>query len=138
MSEKEKSGRRSSAASNRPSFVRFVAVGSAVAAVIAVAVGPTDVFGADRNYVGTYAPDEARVPSAFGPDGLVAYREVDEMDVPSIVVKRAPAAVSQALLTGSGRAYVVGPGRNPPARRPPTHECHERREKVQSEARRRE
>lgn len=52
--------------------------------------GPIDVFGPGRNYVGTYAPDETRIPSAFGPDGLVAYWEVDEMDVPSIVVKRVP------------------------------------------------
>ncbi len=55
--------------------------------------GPTDVFDADRNYVGTFAIDDARIPSAFGPDGLVAFWEVDEMDVPSIVVKRVPAAV---------------------------------------------
>lgn len=54
--------------------------------------GPIDVFGPDRGYVGTYAPGETRIP-AFGPDGLVAFWEVDEMDVPSIVVKRVPAAV---------------------------------------------
>lgn len=55
--------------------------------------GPTDVFDADRNYVGTYAPDEARIPSAFGPDGLVAFWELDEMDVPSIVVRQLPVRV---------------------------------------------
>ncbi|MCY4571497.1 MAG: hypothetical protein OXF01_01745 [Gemmatimonadetes bacterium] len=54
--------------------------------------GPIDVFGADRGYVGTYA-GETRMPSAFGPDGLVAFWEVDEMDVPSIVVKRVPEGV---------------------------------------------
>ena len=54
--------------------------------------GPIDVFGPDRSYVGTYAP-ETRMPSAFGPDGLVAFWEVDEMDVPSIVVKRVPEVV---------------------------------------------
>ncbi len=55
--------------------------------------GPIDVFGPGRNYVGTYAPGATRIPSAFGPDGLVAYWEVDEMDVPSIVVKRVPEGV---------------------------------------------
>ena len=55
--------------------------------------GPIDVFGPDRNYVGTYAPGETRIPAAFGPDGLVAYWEVDEMDVPSIVVMRVPEGV---------------------------------------------
>ena len=54
--------------------------------------GPIDVFGPDRNYVGTYAPGETRIP-AFGPDGLVAFWEVDEMDVPSIVVMRVPEGV---------------------------------------------
>jgi len=54
--------------------------------------GPIDIFGADRNYVGTY-PGETRMPSAFGPDGLVAFWEVDEMDGPAIVVTRVPPAV---------------------------------------------
>ena len=53
--------------------------------------GPIDIFGAGRNYVGTY-PGGTRMPSAFGPDGLVAFWEVDEMDVPSIVVRRVPPA----------------------------------------------
>ncbi|MDE2653823.1 MAG: hypothetical protein OXI71_08405 [Gemmatimonadota bacterium] len=55
--------------------------------------GPIDVFGTDRSYLGTYAPGETGIPSAFGPDGLVAFWEVDEMDVPSIVVKRVPEGV---------------------------------------------
>ena len=53
---------------------------------------PIDVFGADREYVGTFA-EEARMPAAFGPDGLVAYWEFDELDVPTIVVKRLPEEV---------------------------------------------
>lgn len=52
--------------------------------------GPIDIFGADRGYVGTY-PGETGMPSAFGPDGLVAFWELDELDVPSIVVRRVPA-----------------------------------------------
>lgn len=49
--------------------------------------GPIDVFGPDRRYIGTF-PDSDEMPDAFGPDGLVAYWEFDELDVPTIVVKR--------------------------------------------------
>lgn len=55
--------------------------------------GPIDVFGPDRQYVGTFAAGTIRIPVAFGPDGLVAYWEVDELDVPTIVVKRLPVEV---------------------------------------------
>ena len=55
--------------------------------------GPIDVFGTDRQYVGTYAAEDIEMPEAFGPDGLVAYWEFDELDVPTIVVKRLPAEV---------------------------------------------
>lgn len=50
--------------------------------------GPIDVFGPDRRYVGTFAA--GTLPAAFGPDGLVAFWELDEMDVPTIIVKRLP------------------------------------------------
>lgn len=50
--------------------------------------GPIDVFGPNRQYLGTLAAGTATMPDAFGPDGLVAYWEVDELDVPTIVVKR--------------------------------------------------
>ncbi|MCY4573609.1 MAG: 6-bladed beta-propeller [Gemmatimonadetes bacterium] len=52
--------------------------------------GPIDVFGADRQYVGTFPAGATRIPRAFGPDGLVAFWELDELDVPGIVVKRLP------------------------------------------------
>ena len=55
--------------------------------------GPIDVFGPDRQYVGTFAAGTTTMPEAFGPDGLVAYWEIDELDVPSIVVKRLPGGV---------------------------------------------
>lgn len=55
--------------------------------------GPIDVFGPDRSYVGTYDPAETGIPVAFGPDGLAAFWEFDELDVPSIVVKRLPVEV---------------------------------------------
>lgn len=55
--------------------------------------GPIDVFGADREYVGTFSAGASGMPTAFGPDGLVAYWEFDEFDVPTIVVKRLPEEV---------------------------------------------
>ena len=55
--------------------------------------GPIDVFGADREYVGTFPAGAPEMPAAFGPDGLVVYWEFDEMDVPTIVVKRLPEEV---------------------------------------------
>ncbi|MXY17144.1 MAG: hypothetical protein F4Y57_09165 [Acidobacteria bacterium] len=55
--------------------------------------GPIDVFGSDRSYVGTYDPRDTGIPAAFGPDGLAAFWEFDELDVPSIVVKRLPVEV---------------------------------------------
>ena len=51
--------------------------------------GPIDVFDADGEYAGTLPP--AEMPDAFGPDGLVAFVETDDMDVPTIVVRRLPA-----------------------------------------------
>ncbi len=53
-----------------------------------VSRGPADVFSADGGYVGTLAPGDFRVPDAFGPDGLMAYVEVDDMDVPTVRVVR--------------------------------------------------
>ncbi len=55
--------------------------------------GPIDVFGPARQYIGTFAAGTISIPWAFGPDGLVAYWEVDEMDVPTVVVKRLPVEV---------------------------------------------
>jgi hypothetical protein len=50
--------------------------------------GPIDVLSGEGDYLGTLAPGAFVIPDAFGPDGLVAYIETDEMDVPRIVVKR--------------------------------------------------
>ena len=52
--------------------------------------GPIDVLGPDGEYRGTFATDQLEMPVAFGPGGLVAFVETDEMDVPTIVVKRLP------------------------------------------------
>ena len=53
-----------------------------------------DVISADGRYVGTFSPQSgAMMFAAFGPNGLVAYVEKDEFDVPAVVVKRLPPQV---------------------------------------------
>lgn len=53
--------------------------------------GPIDVITVAGEYLGTL-PD-SKMPNAFGPDGLVAYVEADELGVPTVVVKRLPAGI---------------------------------------------
>lgn len=55
--------------------------------------GPIDVFGADGQYVGTFVEGLTEMPNAFGPDGRAAFIELDEFDVPTIVVRTLPAEV---------------------------------------------
>ena len=55
--------------------------------------GPIDVFNADREYVGTFAAEDLDMPVAFGPGGMVAHWEFDELDVPTLVVRRLPEEV---------------------------------------------
>ena len=55
--------------------------------------GPIDVLGPGGEYRGTFARGEPGMPLAFGPDGLIAFVEHDEMDVATIVVKRLPEEV---------------------------------------------
>jgi len=50
--------------------------------------GPIDLLAPEGRYLGTLPAGEIRVPSAFGPDGLAAFVERDELDVPRVVVKR--------------------------------------------------
>ncbi len=50
--------------------------------------GPTDIVTPDGEYIGTLPPDGLRTPDAFGPGGLLAYIETDEMDVPTVRVLR--------------------------------------------------
>ena len=52
--------------------------------------GAIDLFTADGEYRGTIAEDGPRIPDAFGPDGLAAWIERDELDVPRVVVRRLP------------------------------------------------
>ena len=53
-----------------------------------VSRGPTDVHTASGNYLGTLRAVEFRIRDAFGPDGLMAYIEVDELGVPFVRVLR--------------------------------------------------
>ena len=55
--------------------------------------GPIDVLNADGEYVGTYRAGATAMPDAFGPNGLVAFIEFDELDVARVVVRRLPVSV---------------------------------------------
>lgn len=58
--------------------------------------GPVDLLTPDGRYLGTL-PEGTRIPAAFGPDGLVAHIETDDLDVQRVAVGRL--AVGQ-LATG--------------------------------------
>ena len=55
--------------------------------------GPIDVLTGNGEYMGTYRTGATKMPNAFGPDGLAAFIELDEFEVPSVVVRRLPAGV---------------------------------------------
>jgi len=56
--------------------------------------GPIDLFRADGGYAGTIpANHSVRIPSAFGPNGMAAWVERDEFDVPTIRVARLSAGL---------------------------------------------
>lgn len=52
------------------------------------AAGPTDILEADGRYIGTLPADGLRIPAAFGPGGLMAYIDSDEMGVETVRVIR--------------------------------------------------
>lgn len=52
--------------------------------------GPIDVLTPAGQYMGTFTVGSTELPSAFGPEGMVAFVERDEFDVPTVVVKRLP------------------------------------------------
>jgi len=58
-----------------------------------VSDGPIDVLTPDGRYLGTFPAEEMAMPGAFGPDGLAAFVEVDELGVQSVVVRRLPEGV---------------------------------------------
>ena len=55
-----------------------------------VGPGPIDLLQSDGEYIGTFAAGVTEIPMAFGPDGLVAFVETDEFDVPTVVVRHIP------------------------------------------------
>ena len=55
--------------------------------------GAIDVLTPDGGYIGTFPAGMTALPDAFGPDGLAAFIEFDELDVATVVVRRLPAAV---------------------------------------------
>ena len=54
---------------------------------------PIDVIAQDGRYVGTFPAGETDWPVAFGPGGLAAYVELDDLDVPTVIVRRLPEVV---------------------------------------------
>ena len=50
--------------------------------------GPIDVLTADGRYLGSYPAGTMPLPSAFGPEGLLAFIEQNELGVETVVVKR--------------------------------------------------
>ncbi|MDE2873683.1 MAG: hypothetical protein OXQ94_18595 [Gemmatimonadota bacterium] len=50
--------------------------------------GPIDVLAAEGRYLGSYRAGATGMPDAFGPDGLVAFVDRDELDVQTVVVTR--------------------------------------------------
>lgn len=52
--------------------------------------GPIDLIAADGRYLGSFASNATGLPSAFGPDGLVAFVQTDDLDVQTVVVSRLP------------------------------------------------
>lgn len=56
--------------------------------------GPVDVLAPDGRYLGSFRAGAARLPDAFGPGGLAAFIERDELDIQTVVVKRLPRPVN--------------------------------------------
>ncbi len=56
--------------------------------------GAIDVVTADGRYVGTFPRGSTMMPSSFGPDGLAAFVETDDFEVPIVVVRRIPSIVN--------------------------------------------
>lgn len=50
--------------------------------------GPIDVLAPEGRYLGSFRAGEVALPDAFGPDGLVAYVERNELGVQTVVVRR--------------------------------------------------
>ena len=69
----------------------LTALQSTPTGLTAAGPGPIDVITPEGEYRGTI-PD-SRLPNAFGPDGLAAYVQLDELGVPTVVVRRVPEGI---------------------------------------------
>ncbi|MDE2764185.1 MAG: hypothetical protein OXK74_15615 [Gemmatimonadota bacterium] len=56
--------------------------------------GPIDVLSPEGRYVGSLPAGTTELPDAFGPDGLVAIVEINELGVQTVTVKRVVAGTS--------------------------------------------
>ena len=59
-----------------------------------VSDGPIDILAPDGRYIGSYRTGATQLPDAFGPGGLVAFIERDELDVQTVIVRRLPRTVN--------------------------------------------
>ena len=50
--------------------------------------GPIDMLTMDGRYLGSFRTGAVEMPAAFGPDGLIAFIETDELGVREVVVRR--------------------------------------------------
>lgn len=66
------------------------------------APGPTDIVTPNGGYVGTLPADGVRIPSAFGPNGLMAYIDTDEFGVQVVRVIRLVSLQPQGTDTPTG------------------------------------
>ena len=55
--------------------------------------GPIDVLTPEGDYIGTFPAGTTAMPDAFGPEGLAAFIELNELDVATVVVRRLSAAI---------------------------------------------
>ena len=56
--------------------------------------GPIDVLSPDGQYYGSYPAGAIEMPNAFGPEGMAAFVEEDELGVKVVVVRRLPEGVN--------------------------------------------
>lgn len=50
--------------------------------------GPVDLLMPDGTYLGSFPMDGVEIPAGFGPSGLAAFIETDELGVQTVVVGR--------------------------------------------------
>ena len=89
--------------------------------------GPVDLLAPDGRYLGSYRTGAIEIPDAFGPGGLAAFIETDELGVKTVVVGRwgqprqakndsriSPASTSHRHITGPTQNRPVASGQPDP------------------------